>query len=83
MSHFSRGRAVNQSRRRFVQTLSVGGGAAALGLGFYPLRKAEAEDTRPTGPAVLGGTDFDSNVSKSCSRRGRKGSGCVNPVVRS
>ena len=40
MNHFSRGRAVNQSRRRFVQTLSLGGGAAALGLSVYPLRKA-------------------------------------------
>jgi CopA family copper-resistance protein len=65
MNHSPRGRAVNQSRRRFVQTLSLGGGGAALGLGFYPLRSAAAEDTRPTGPAVLSGTDFDLTIGNT------------------
>ncbi|MDP9007330.1 MAG: copper resistance system multicopper oxidase [Pseudomonadota bacterium] len=65
MSHFPRGRAVNQSRRRFVQALSVGGGAAALGLVSYPSRSPAAEDTRPTGPAVLSGTDFDLTIGNT------------------
>jgi CopA family copper-resistance protein len=65
MKHPSRCRAVNQSRRRFVQTLSLGGGAAALGLGFHPLRSAAAEDSRPTGPAILSGTDFDLTIGST------------------
>jgi CopA family copper-resistance protein len=65
MNHPPRGRAVNQSRRRFVQTLSLGGGAAALGLSFYPWRSAAAEGTRSTGPAVLSGTDFDLTIGNT------------------
>ncbi|GAC1666780.1 MAG: copper resistance system multicopper oxidase [Steroidobacteraceae bacterium] len=65
MGQFSRGRAVNQSRRRFVQSLSVGGAAAVLGLDCFPLRSALAEDSRPAGPEVLSGTDFDLTIGNT------------------
>ena len=60
MNHFPlAGGLASVTRRRFVQSVSAGGAAAALGLLSDRSRSDPAGPLPPSGPPLLSGTDFD------------------------